>query len=202
MNRDFQIELGRRFLRLHESGTFLMPNAWDAGSALLLQTAGFEAIGTTSAGIAYALGKADATGTLSGIRPGLLGPGHLYRAALEGTSLSLALGIDLMVELGVSLESVRLVGGGARNSLWRSILADALEVPVQRLVEAESAALGGAIQALWTVRRQAEPELSAHEVASPFVHLEADVAEPDATRVEVYREAKVRFSELRSRVCS
>ena len=65
MNHDFQIELGRRFRRLHESGTFLMPNAWDAGSALLLETAGFEAIGTTSAGIAYALGKADATGALS-----------------------------------------------------------------------------------------------------------------------------------------
>ena len=65
MNRNFQIDLGRRFHRLHEDGTFLMPNAWDAGSALLFETAGFEAIGTTSAGIAYALGKADATGALS-----------------------------------------------------------------------------------------------------------------------------------------
>ena len=62
MNRDLQTELGRRFQRLHESGTFLMPNAWNAGSALLLETAGFEAVGTTSAGIAYSLGKADAAG--------------------------------------------------------------------------------------------------------------------------------------------
>ena len=65
MNRELQIELGQRFQRLHGSGTFLMPNAWDAGSALLLETTGFQAIGTTSAGIAYALGKADATGALS-----------------------------------------------------------------------------------------------------------------------------------------
>jgi len=65
LNREFQIDLGRRFLRLHEDGTFLMPNAWDAGSALLFESAGFEAIGTTSAGIAYALGKADATGALT-----------------------------------------------------------------------------------------------------------------------------------------
>ena len=63
--RELQTELGRRFRRLHESGTFLMPNAWDAGSALLFESAGFEAIGTTSAGIAYCLGKADATGALS-----------------------------------------------------------------------------------------------------------------------------------------
>ena len=65
MNREFQIDLGRRFRHLHEGGTFLMPNAWNAGSALLLETAGFTAIGTTSAGIAYSLGKADATGALS-----------------------------------------------------------------------------------------------------------------------------------------
>ena len=65
MNRDFRIELGRRFRRLHEEGTFLMPNAWDTGSALLLESAGFEALGTTSAGIAYSLGKPDATGALT-----------------------------------------------------------------------------------------------------------------------------------------
>ena len=65
VNREFQNDLGRRFRRLHEDGTFLMPNAWDAGSALLLGSAGFEAIATTSAGIAYARGKADATGALS-----------------------------------------------------------------------------------------------------------------------------------------
>ena len=65
MNRELQTERGRRFRRLHESGTFLMPNAWNAGSALLLETAGFEAVGTTSAGIAYSLGKADAAGALS-----------------------------------------------------------------------------------------------------------------------------------------
>ena len=65
MNRELQVERGRRFRRLHESGTFLMPNAWNAGSAALFETAGFEAVGTTSAGIAYSLGRADATGALS-----------------------------------------------------------------------------------------------------------------------------------------
>lgn len=36
-----------------------MPNAWDAGSAIILAQAGFEAIATTSAGIAFSLGKPD-----------------------------------------------------------------------------------------------------------------------------------------------
>jgi len=38
---------------------FVMPNAWDAGSAILLAEAGFAAIATTSAGIAFSLGRAD-----------------------------------------------------------------------------------------------------------------------------------------------
>ncbi|GIL40952.1 isocitrate lyase/PEP mutase family protein [Roseiterribacter gracilis] len=55
-----QRERYERFLSLHQRPTgFVMPNAWDATSALLLQEAGFEAIGTSSAAIAAALGRLD-----------------------------------------------------------------------------------------------------------------------------------------------
>jgi 2-methylisocitrate lyase-like PEP mutase family enzyme len=48
------------FKALHTAkGGFIMPNAWDAGSALVLTAAGFPAIATTSAGIAFSLGKQD-----------------------------------------------------------------------------------------------------------------------------------------------
>jgi 2-methylisocitrate lyase-like PEP mutase family enzyme len=40
---------------------FVMPNCWDAGSAVILAAAGFEAIATTSAGIAFAMGRQDYT---------------------------------------------------------------------------------------------------------------------------------------------
>ncbi|MVN85779.1 isocitrate lyase/phosphoenolpyruvate mutase family protein [Deinococcus sp. HMF7620] len=46
------------FRALHESG-FILPNAWDAVSARLFQKAGFPALGTTSAGLAFALGQPD-----------------------------------------------------------------------------------------------------------------------------------------------
>lgn len=46
-------------LRLHSPPGFVLPNAWDAGSARLLEEVGFPAIGTTSAGIAWACGVAD-----------------------------------------------------------------------------------------------------------------------------------------------
>lgn len=48
------------FHQLHASPPgFIMPNAWDAGSAMVLAAEGFKAIGTTSAGIAFSLGKQD-----------------------------------------------------------------------------------------------------------------------------------------------
>lgn len=47
------------FHRLHSSGTFVMPNPWDAGSARVLETLGFVALATTSAGLAWTLGRAD-----------------------------------------------------------------------------------------------------------------------------------------------
>lgn len=47
------------FRRLHDSGFFVMPNAWDAGSATRLARLGFPAIASTSAGAAWALGKND-----------------------------------------------------------------------------------------------------------------------------------------------
>ena len=49
-----------RFRALHErEQLFVMPNPWDAGSAKLLEAAGFEALATTSAGFAWSLGKRD-----------------------------------------------------------------------------------------------------------------------------------------------
>ncbi|KAA1418031.1 isocitrate lyase/phosphoenolpyruvate mutase family protein [Mumia zhuanghuii] len=52
-------ERARRFATLHQQGCFLLPNAWDAGSARMLESAGFPAIATTSAGIAFSYGRPD-----------------------------------------------------------------------------------------------------------------------------------------------
>ena len=49
------------FLALHQPGAgFILPNAWDGGSARMLEQVGFAAIATTSAGIAFSRGVADA----------------------------------------------------------------------------------------------------------------------------------------------
>ncbi|MEA2491007.1 MAG: hypothetical protein QOH21_2799 [Acidobacteriota bacterium] len=52
-------ELQNRFRALHQSGCFVMPNPWDAGSARLLAQMGFPALATTSSGFAWTLGRPD-----------------------------------------------------------------------------------------------------------------------------------------------
>lgn len=56
--------LRRRFAQLHDTGTFLMPNVWDVGSARILASLEFPAIATTSSGLAASLGRMDQHVTL------------------------------------------------------------------------------------------------------------------------------------------
>lgn len=135
----------------------------------------------------------EATGTMLGMRAGHLNGPTLYRAAMEGTSLNLGWGVDRLRGLGVAVDGVRLVGGAAKNPLWRSILADVLNAPVTALDEPESGALGAALQALWTERRAAGDAARVHELAKPFLSVSEPVTEPDAARVAQYAELGARF---------
>lgn len=54
------------FKALHERpGIFIFPNPWDAGSARILASLGFEALATTSAGLAFSLGRPDGEGAIT-----------------------------------------------------------------------------------------------------------------------------------------
>jgi 2-methylisocitrate lyase-like PEP mutase family enzyme len=61
-----QAEKGRLFRERHgQPGILILPNPWDAGTAKLLQSLGFEALATTSLGMSNALGRADGEGAVS-----------------------------------------------------------------------------------------------------------------------------------------
>src|SRR5450755_2620762 len=56
-----QRKRAERFRAMHRPGApFVLGNAWDVASALVLEDAGFEAVGTSSAGLAASLGRVDA----------------------------------------------------------------------------------------------------------------------------------------------
>jgi len=54
-----QQQKGEAFRKLHERGTFVIPNPWDIGSAKVLASLGYLALATTSAGFAFSQGRPD-----------------------------------------------------------------------------------------------------------------------------------------------
>ena len=181
MNRELQVERGRRFRRLHESGTFLMPNAWNAGSAALFETAGFEAVGTTSAGIAYSLGRADATGALSVDEA-------LEETARIAVAISIPVNVDAENGYGESPEAVAecirrcidagAVGAGIEDYTWdpeRPLYDRALAV--ERIRAAREAVDESGVPFVLTARAEcylyAVPDAFAESVARSNLYREA-----------------------------
>jgi len=107
--------------------------------------------------------------------------GHLFRAILEGIAFAIRHHVDVLAELGVGPSRVRLTGGGARSSLWRQILADVLDLPVQH-VEGASPALGAAYAA-----GVGAGLVSGWEGIAGFTRV-ADTTEPVAVRAARYQE--------------
>jgi 2-methylisocitrate lyase-like PEP mutase family enzyme len=60
-NKASQLPAIAKFRAMHESGCFVLPNPWDVGTAVYLQQLGFQALATTSAGVAFSRGLPDAT---------------------------------------------------------------------------------------------------------------------------------------------
>jgi 2-methylisocitrate lyase-like PEP mutase family enzyme len=64
--RATQADKAKTFQALHaRAGAFVIPNPWDAGTARILSKFGFEALTTTSAGLAFVLGRRDGDGSVT-----------------------------------------------------------------------------------------------------------------------------------------
>ena len=100
---------------------------------------------------------------------------------MEGVVLSLRECLDPMAEAGVSVEEVRVTGGGARNQLWRRLQADVYGLPVRRPVAEEGPAYGAAL-----IAGVAAGVYSDVVRASGVVAVETDALEPDPETARVY----------------
>jgi len=76
------------------------------------------------------------------------GHAHFSRAILEASAYAIRDITDQMIHMGLSLQEIRTVGGGARSPLWRQIKADVTGLPVSITNTAETTALGAGILAL------------------------------------------------------
>jgi xylulokinase len=109
---------------------------------------------------------------------------HLARAVLEGCAYALRDIVDRFAALEVEGEEIRVVGGGARSTLWLQIKADVTNRPV-RAVLAECATSTGAAM-LAGVADGAFDDLA--QAAAACVELAADAVTPRAEHRAVYDE--------------
>jgi 2-methylisocitrate lyase-like PEP mutase family enzyme len=148
-----QAEKGERFRALHAGpGAFVIPNPWDAGTARILAGLGFQALTTTSAGLAFTLGKRDGERMVT--REETLANG---RAIAEATDLPVA--ADLENGFGdapeAAAETIRLA---AQAGLVGGSIEDATGDPQRPLYDFDHA-----------VERVAAAAEAARALPFPFV---------------------------------
>jgi xylulokinase len=102
------------------------------------------------------------------------GRAHLIRALLEGATFAMRDSLELIREMGVKIDQVRLSGGGARNALWRQIQADIYGCDVHTLNSTEGPAFGVALLA----------QVGTGGFASVPEACDATIRAVDSTRVE------------------
>jgi xylulokinase len=140
-----------------------------------------------------------ARGVLEGLGAGALRPEVVMRAALEGVTFNLALGVARMRELGVPVERVRAVGGGARNHLWLELVAASLGARVERTGELDTAALGAALLARWTAERRAGSRADLHASAASAAAAPLEAHDPDPELARACAEGLAAFADARRR---
>lgn len=111
------------------------------------------------------------------------GLGHMTRALMEGVVFSLNESLEIMRELGLPVEEVRAVGGGARSALWRQLQADIYEEPIRRTEVDEGPAYGAAL-----LGGTAAGTYRDIEEACSVVELRDEVTEPDPEHSRIYDE--------------
>ncbi|MCO1984534.1 xylulokinase [Pseudomonas aeruginosa] len=137
-----------------------------------------------------------ASASLHGMTAANLSRANLCRAVLEGTAFGLRYGLDLLRASGLPGEEIRLVGGAAKNPLWRRTLADLLGLPLVCPRQTEAAALGAALQAAWSLGRESGAGESLEALCRRCVALdESTRTQPQARQQAAYEQAYRRYLE-------
>ena len=131
------------FLRLHSSGCFVMPNPWDVGSARALEQLGFKALATTSAGLAWTLGRADTQVTrdqaldhLRQIADAVTVPVNAdFEDGYASEPAQVAENVKMAADTGIAGLSIEDASGDAAEPLYRFELALARVAAARRAID-------------------------------------------------------------------
>ncbi|MDR1031343.1 MAG: xylulokinase [Treponema sp.] len=135
--------------------------------------------------------------SINGITAANFNRENIARASLESAIFGMRIGMEGFSALGFKAKEIRLIGGGAKSPLWQSIAANVLNLPVRVPAGDEAAAMGGAIQALWTLEKKekVEKNVSIESLVEELVILDGGArVNPDAGSVAAYNQAYAVYS--------
>lgn len=116
----------------------------------------------------------------------------LTRAVLEGVAFALRDSFELIREMGIKVDKVRISGGGSKSNLWKQILADVLSKPIISIDSAsEGPALGAAILAAVGCNQYENIEKASNEIVK-----EIEIYEPIKENVDKYNLSYKKFKKL------
>ena len=115
----------------------------------------------------------------------------MTQAVLEGVAFALRDSFEITKNLGVSLDRIRINGGGAKSPLWCKIIANVLNVKVDKINSEEGPAFGAAILAAVGCGKYASVE----EAAGKLIKV-IDTTEQDPELVELYNKKYEVFRQL------
>ncbi|MGE5674972.1 MAG: xylulokinase [Mycobacterium leprae] len=116
---------------------------------------------------------------------------HMTRAAMEGIAWGLKDSLEIMANLGIHAEELRIIGGGAKGAVWRQIMAAIFNKPLRRMAIEEGPAFGAAI--LGAVGAGAFPDVA---TACAAMVRTADAEQPDPALAARYAELYPAFRAL------
>ena len=119
---------------------------------------------------------------------------NIARAAMESAIFGMKIGLESFKALGFDAREIRLIGGGAKSPLWRSMVANLMRLPVRIPVEEESAALGAAIQALYCLGMNTGDHTSLETLVDRHVRIDcASTVEPDPSSFDQWESAYANY---------
>jgi xylulokinase len=124
------------------------------------------------------------------------GRGHFMRAIMEAVCFIVRRNIEVIEGLGVSVNEIRALGGGARSRIWKQIEADITGRTVVTTTNEEAATLGAAILAGKAVGLYSSVE----EAAERMIQVK-ERFEPTPTNLPIYDEAFGTYVKLYDALC-
>lgn len=115
----------------------------------------------------------------------------MTQAVLEGVAFAIRDSFEVAKALGIQIDRTKICGGGAKSPLWRTILANVLNIKVDRIESEEGPALGGAMLAA-----VADHTFESVEEAAEKIVKIIETIEPDPELAAKYEKQYQKFAQI------